>query len=204
MQNYTACVLSKQTKQKTTCELIQRSPNETFHADICGLFKNLTNGGNKYLLTMTLACQRYNRAQLLKHRGNIDECPHNYIQWIERLTGVNMERVHIGNDPEFLWMRGGLERKGITLKTLSEYTTQSNSLTEGMNRTLLEKARSIPEYSGMDWRFCAEAIIHAADLQKRAAKPEWSMKNPMQTLLGTVLNNSQLRIFGCTSYMHIH
>lgn len=111
-QNCQTSVLTRQFKQKTTGETIQRSTNETLDADICGLLNTLMHGGNKYFLTITLARQRYLKVHLLKQRGSTDEYFHNYIQWIERHSGLGVVKFYTDNVHEFLSMRRGLEKSG--------------------------------------------------------------------------------------------
>lgn len=73
-----------------------------------------------------------------------------------------------------------------------------------MNRTILDKTRTIMNQAGLKESFWAEAKRHAADLHNRTDRLEFKLRTPMEALLGIVPNNASLRIFGCQSYTLIH
>lgn len=78
-------------------------------------------------------------------------------------------RVHTVNGTEFLLMRSEMEGLGIIFTTSSAHTPQFNGLTERMNRTLIDKARSMLNYKGLKEGLWAESIKHTVDVHHRTA-----------------------------------
>lgn len=91
------CLQKKQTKVKSTWKLIWKSANLTIHADIYGPMNVSPYGGNRYFPKLTLAHQRYTMVQMLNNQSDIDEHCHNFINWIERNTDLNVARFHFDN-----------------------------------------------------------------------------------------------------------
>lgn len=65
-----------------------------------------------------------------------------------------------------------MEKLGMILTTLSAHASQSNGLVKSMNRTLLDKTRSMLDYGGLKERFRAEAFKYVAVLHNRTATPD--------------------------------
>lgn len=65
--------------------------------DVCGPFKQLTLGGNKYVLSMTTSPHRYVEVKGIKNRFEVAQYIFCYISWIERNLGKKVTPVHIDN-----------------------------------------------------------------------------------------------------------
>lgn len=61
---------------------------------------------------------------------------------------------------------------------MSLYRPQSDSLSERMNKTLLDKARALLMETGLDRSYWGEAVMHAAKLNNRPVIEVQGMTNP--------------------------
>lgn len=85
----------------------------------------------------------------------------NFIAWVERNTGNTVKRVFTDSAQEYKALKSELLRTSIRLTFSSAYTPQSNGLAERMNRTLLNKTRSLLIGAGMSAGYRGEALLHA-------------------------------------------
>lgn len=87
------------------------------------------------------------------------------------------------------------------------YNPEMNSIAERLNRTLVEKARTMLHASGLDKMFWSEAIFVANYIKNRsptnAIGEQFSDKTPAEIWFKTKPNLSNLRIFGATCFNHI-
>lgn len=69
-------------------------------------------------------------------------------------------------------MQKGLVRLDIMLTNTSLHTPSSNGIAAGINRTSLEKARTMMNQVSTSYVFWAEVIKHGVDVYNRTAMPE--------------------------------
>lgn len=124
--------------------------------------------------------------------------------WIEWHSSNTVGRTQPGNAPGCTQMKKELEKLGTTSTTSSAYTPQSNIQTERVDMILIEKAGSMLELCWLKKTYWCEKVWQAPDLHKRRISLEFDSRTPMEALLGTVLDNSKLRIFGCVAFVQVH
>lgn len=73
-----------------------------------------------------------------------------------------------------------------------------------MNRTLLDKARSMMNHAGLKKRILGRGNKTRGRLAHSHVHTRIEIKDPIEALLGTVPNIVRFRIFGCAAYPHIH
>lgn len=71
-----------------------------------------------------------------------------------------------------------------------------------MNRTLLDRVRSIRVKCGLSKKFWSEAVCTAAYLINRSPSVPLKDKCPETVFTGKPLDLSNLRVFGCAAYIH--
>ena len=81
---------------------------------------------------------------------------------------------------------------------------RQNGIAERMNRTLNERARSMRIHCGLPKTFWADAVSTTAYLINRGPSVPLGFKTPEEVWTGKELKYSHLRIFGCTTYVHVH
>jgi len=82
-------------------------------------------------------------------------------------------------------------------------TPQQNGIVERMNRTIMEKVRSMLSNSGLEKNFCAEAIKTTCYLINRSPTTALDDGIPKEVWTSENLNYSHLKIFGCEPFVNI-
>lgn len=198
------CVEATQTKSTMTGKLATDEQDITVHSDICGPFGTRTRGGKRYFATFIVSKSRYCDVALLKTRDEVREHLYEFIAWVERNTGRTVKRIHTDGAKEYKAMEKPLKTRGIRSTYSSAYTPQSNGLAERMNRTLLNKTRSMLKCAGMSDGWWGEALLHATHLYNRTVTKVLKQRTPFEALLDAKPVNSNLRVFGCEVYVHVH
>lgn len=96
------------------------------------------------------------------------------------------------------------EKSGIVLETTMPYTPQQNGVAERMNRTIMEKSRSMLDDCGFQRLMWSEAVLASVFLINRS--PTSALKDavtPYELWFGHRPNVSRLRIFGSKAFVHI-
>ncbi|KAL4312354.1 hypothetical protein GQ457_01G013740 [Hibiscus cannabinus] len=82
-------------------------------------------------------------------------------------------------------------------------TPQQNGVAERMNRSLNERARCLRLNAGLPKCFWAEAVSMACYLINRSPRASLGGKVAEEVWSGNVVDFSNLRIFGCPTYVHV-
>lgn len=94
------------------------------------------------------------------------------------------------------------KNKGIRLQLTIPYNLQLNGVAERMNRTLVDKARTMIIDSGLPKMMWGEAIYNATYGRNRSPTTNLS-KTPIELWENKKPNMSNLKIFGCNAYRQI-
>lgn len=92
---------------------------------------------------------------------------------------------------------------GILHQTSAPYSPQQNGKAERMNRTLVEKARSMLYDANLKKFYWAEATSTAAYLINLTPKKILNGKSPDEVWGGKQQNLDHLRVFGCVGMVMI-
>lgn len=118
----------------------------------------------------------------------------------EARHGCKISKMKADNGGEYISkeFKHFCEKKGIDILYTVLYNPQMNPVSERLNRTLQEKARTMLLASGIKWHFWNEAVMTANYLKNRSPT----------SVYGKQLNDktpaeSNIRIFGSTCYNHI-
>ncbi|KAH9096323.1 hypothetical protein Ae201684P_009555 [Aphanomyces euteiches] len=96
-----------------------------------------------------------------------------------------------------------LLENGIQHDATVPHTPQQNGVSERMNRTLVESARSLLHFCKAPLRFWAEAVSHAMYLWNRTYSASTPGTTPFEKLWKSKPDLGNLRIFGCEAYAHV-
>ncbi|GLI60618.1 hypothetical protein VaNZ11_002766, partial [Volvox africanus] len=126
------------------------------------------------------------------------------IALLETQCGRQLKCIRTDNGGEFVNVRVKefCTQRGVKHELSVPYTPQQNAKAEHLNRTLLDKMRTILAESGVPKKWWHEALCTASYLRNRSpssGKP----KTPFELLIGTVPDVSHLRVFGCVAYIHV-
>ncbi|KAG9450470.1 hypothetical protein H6P81_010435 [Aristolochia fimbriata] len=125
---------------------------------------------------------------------------------IEKQTGRQIKRLRTDNGLEF--SSGEFNKfckdEGIVRHHTVRHTPQQNGVAERMNRNLLERARCMLSNAGLGKDFWAEATSMACYLVNLSPSTTIEYKTPKEVWSGTPADYSDLKVFGCTAYMHVN
>jgi len=100
-------------------------------------------------------------------------------------------------------LNGILRVSGIKHETTVPYSPQQNGVAERLNRTLVERARSMIRESKLSPDLWAEAVATAVYLKNRSPTKALSDVTPEEAWSGQKLDLQHLRIFGCRAFAKV-
>lgn len=154
------CVESKNTKAACNGAVVDELKEITVYINICGPMKNTTIQGNRYFVPMATAPHRYIRTKLLLTRREVHDHCLDFIAWLDRIAPNEVRRLHTDSAPDFLALRKALNRKRITLITLTQYTPPSNCWAERANGALITRVQSMTKQAKKSKQFWGETLMH--------------------------------------------
>jgi hypothetical protein len=92
---------------------------------------------------------------------------------------------------------------GIACQNTTPYTPQQNGVVERMNRTLMDKARSMLSGVGLAQEFWAEAVDTAKYLVNMSPSSVLVDMTPHEVWFGKNPSLSHLKVFGCDAFVHV-
>nr|CCA18272.1 putative polyprotein [Albugo laibachii Nc14] len=124
---------------------------------------------------------------------------------MERQTTKQLKCIRTDNGTEYVNKRFAAEcrRSGIVHQTTAPFAPQQNCLAERMNRTLMERARSMLTHKNVEKEWWAEAVNTAAYITNRIPNHRRSNTTQFETCFGFKPDLGHLRVFGSTGFAHI-
>ncbi|MDR7986887.1 DDE-type integrase/transposase/recombinase, partial [Escherichia coli] len=115
------------------------------YSDVCGPMQTQTRSGYRYFITFIDGHSHHLVVQLMKTKDETIRHTQTYIERAEAETGerVNLFRSDGGGEYGSHALKAYFERKGIHHEKTNAYTPQENGVSERMNRTIMEMARSM-------------------------------------------------------------
>ena len=92
---------------------------------------------------------------------------------------------------------------GIAQQKTTPYTPRKNGVVERMNKTLMERERSMLSGAGLGQEFWTEAVDTACYLVNRSSSLVLEDKTPHEVWTGKKPSLSHLWVFGCDAYVHV-
>ena len=213
-----ACVFGKMQKKPFPKQSQHRAtkPYEIVHSDVCGPMQVESKGGSRYILTFTDDYSRYTTAYFIKSKSEVLSKFMEYVNSVEKHTGCHISKLNILSEEDVKVLRsdnGGeytsnnfakfCAEKGISHEFTVPYCPQQNGVAERMNRTIMEGARSMLYQAKLPLEFWAEACSTAVYLHNRSLTTALKDETPFERLFGRRPDISQLKVFGCVSYVHV-
>ena len=94
-------------------------------------------------------------------------------------------------------------KEGITCHLTIVYTPKQNDVVERLNRTLLERSRSMLSQASLPLVFWVEVVSTTPYLVNLSPSSAIGFKTAFEIMHGRVVNYSGLQSFGCDTYTHI-
>ena len=125
---------------------------------------------------------------------------------VETESGMKIKAIRADRGGEYLSevFQCFLKESGIQPQFTAAYSPQQNGISERLNRTLIEAARSMLNHAGLSNVFWAEAVSTATYLRNRMVSSALKTgETPYLLWYGEKPNLSHVRVFGCAVYVHI-
>ena len=209
-----ACALGKMHKLPFPKQSQHRSTKllEIIHSDLCGPMQVESVGGSRYVLTFTDDCSRYSVVYFLKKKSEVLSKFQEFVNYVENTSGhacvrtlniVNKIRSDNGGEYTSKSFIKYCTDKGITRQFTNPYCPEQNGVSERLNRTIIEGARSMLCHAKLPLKFWAEAVSTTVYLRNRSPTSALNGKTPFEHWFGEKPDVSNLRVFGCLCYVHI-
>ena len=202
------CTLGKQTRVSfnlSSSENKSKGVLDYIHTDVWGPSATISKGGARYFVSFI---DDFSRKVWIFFMKTKNEVFTKFKEWkaeVENQTGRKIKCLRSDNggeyrDKKFLQL---CKDEGITRHFTVKKTPQQNGVAERMNRTLMEKERSMRFHAGLPEEFWAEAANHACYLINRSPSRAINFKCAEEVWSGKPVDYSNLRVFGCSAYAHI-
>lgn len=189
----------KSSETKTSCVL------ELVHSDVCGPMEVESIGGSKYFMTLTDDYSRYTVVYFLRKKSEVLSCFKAYVVQMENLMGKRLLKVRTDNGGEYTSteFHNYCKQMGEFQEFTNPYTPEQNGISERLNQTIVNAARSMLIQAKLPIKFWAEAINCAVYIKNRSVTSALSKTTPYQVWFGKKPDVSNLRVFGCLAYAHV-
>ena len=200
------CVKGKQTRaeiRKTTETRADTVLGRIF-TDVCGPLHPNYNG-YRYFVTWVDDKSRKVYINGLKAKSEVADCLKRFVARAEVETGQRVQALRSDGGGEYI---GGetqqfLRDKGIKHEMTTPDTPQHNGVAERMNRTLLDKVRTMLIDAQLPEQYWYDAIRYAVHIHNVTPTRALVDMTPEEAWSGNKPDISNLRIFGSRAFMHI-
>jgi len=175
------------------------------HSDLWGSPHNPASLGNsQYFISFV---DDYSRKVWIYFLRKKDEAFEKFVEWkkmVENQSDRKVKKLRTDNGLEYCnhYFEKFCKEEGIVRHKTCAYTPQQNGIAERLNRTIMDKVRSMLSESGMEKKFWAEAASTAVYLINRSPSTAINLDLPEEKWTGALPDLSSLRKFGCLAYIH--
>ena len=182
-----------------------KNPLNLVHSDVCGKMGEKSMGGAEYFLTFVDDKTRYVWVYLLKKKSDVFEKFKLWKTMAEKSSGCILITLRTDNGGEFISTQFGryLCSEGIQHELTIPKTPQQNGVAKRLNKTLLEKVRSMLIDQKVPHSFWAEALVISVYLKNRSPTSFLDRQTPFEAWKGKKPDVGHLHDFGCGAYVHV-
>lgn len=178
-------------------------PCELIHTDlICPSDDGLQTEGRSYVLTIMDDFSRYAEVAILSSKAEVAAAFQTIAARWERQSGKKIKAVRFDRGKEYYALMPWLKQQGIQAQAVPAYTPQANGRAERLNRTIIEKARTLLATFRLPlnlWQFAIQTAAHLRNVLPALG----SMVTPYQDFFDVQPDVSNLRVFGCRAHVVI-
>ena len=197
------CLFGKQSKQKfKTGKHTSKGILDYIHSDVWGPSPTTSYGGSSYFVSFIDDFSRKVWVYMLKKKFDVFTIFKQFRALVENITGRTIKCLRTDNGGEFTSKEFDNYCKDVGIKRhkTTVYTPQQNGVSERMNKTLLERARSMLSNVNLQQELCTEAFSTACYLINRSPSTAIGCKIPQEVWKGHPCDYSKLKVFGCDAY----
>ncbi|KFD63371.1 hypothetical protein M514_24458 [Trichuris suis] len=201
------CVKGKQCRLPFPKLQGKRATNllDVVHSDICGPMQVRSFSGARYFISFIDDFSRKSFVYFLKNKNEALQKFKEFVAFVERKTSRKVKCLRTDNGREYVneHFAQFLTANGIRHERSIPDTPEQNGIAERLNRTLVEKARTMLIDAGLSTDLWAEAIGTANYLRNRCPTKALRNVTPEEAWSGRKPNLSHLKVFGCLAMVHI-
>jgi transposase InsO family protein len=129
-----------------------------------------------------------------------------FVSWVERQYSSKIKAVKsdFGGEYKSLKFDKYVKDLGIEVQASAPRTPQQNGRAERLNRTIMDKAEAMRHYASIPPSWWEFAVSHAVYVYNRTPVRRLKWQTPYKLLTGVTPDVSNLRVFGCLSWVWIH
>ena len=200
------CAVGRQHKEAGTKQ--REKPTELLavvHSDICGPMQTVGLNSERYFITFIDEMGGRVSISLLKSKDGVLTAFQSYRSRAEKISGKEIKALRSDGGGEYLnrEFKRCHSEAGIQHIVSPPYTPSQNGLAERMNRTIIENARCILEYSQLGKEFWGCAVLTAGHVHNRLPSRSHNNISPLEHWTGKLPEIGHLRVFGATPWVHI-
>ena len=149
-----ACAVGKATRrpfQDRHPDRRSTRPGRVLHVDLCGPMATTSMQGCRFAMPIVDEHSRFVTTCFLNRKSDAADALLKVICEYENFTENRVSKIQADNGGEFTshYLQQALFNKGIRLQTTIPYTPEQNGLAERMNRTLVDRARTMLHHAGL-------------------------------------------------------
>ena len=170
---------------------------ELTHIDLWGKYDTTSLHGRQYYILFVDDSSRYTTVEFLKANSQASDHVKAYLTYLQT-CGRKPHAIRVDRGKEFINenLKTWCHQQGIEINQTAPYSPSQNGVTERMNRTLVELARTMCAATSLPEYLWEEATAHAAYLQNRSYTTSVKGSTPYQKWYGKRPNMAHLREFG--------
>ena len=200
------CLFGKQQRVSFRSSLSRKSELLSLvHSDVCGPMEVESLGGNRYFLTFIDDSSRKVWVYFLRTKDQVLDYFKLFHAMVERESGKKLKCLRTDNGGEYTSreFNAYCGRHGIRHEKTVPRTPQHNGVAERMNRTIMERVRSMISMAKLPKPFWGEAVRTACYLINRSPSVPLNFGIPEKVWSGKHPSYSHLRVFGCLAFVHV-
>lgn len=180
-------------------------PLELIHSDVCGKLNPKSLGGAEYFVSFIDDSSRYCWIYMLKCKSEVFKVFKEFKTLVENQYNAKIKRFRSDNGGEFCSneFENFFRENGIKHEKTVPKSPQQNGISERLNRTLIEKVRTMLSDAALPKSFWAEALNTAAYVHNRSPTASLNKVTPYEALIGRKPSVSHFRTFGSICYSHV-
>ena len=202
------CMEGKQHRVYNRHEPSQRVTRrlELIHSDTCRPFKTQSKAGAKTFVLFIDDMSRMVWCFFMKSKTETPEMFKTFRALTEKHSGELIKRLRCDNrkaEYDNAVFQALLRENGILWEPSALYTQNQNGVSERMNRTIMEKARTMLLEARLPESFWAEAVNTAVYLHNQSPTRSLDNMSPYEAWNGVKPDLSHIKVFGCDAYQFV-
>ena len=180
-------------------------PLELIHSDVCGKLNPKSLGGAEYFVSFIDDYSRYCWIYMLKCKSEVFKVFREFKTMVENQYNAKIILFHSDNGGEFCSneFECFFRENGIKQEKTVPKSPEQNGILERLNRTLIEKVRTMLLDASLPKPFWAEALNTAVYVHNHSPTASLNRNTQYEALAGRKPSVSHFRVFGSICYSHV-